>query len=85
MGCSERKGLAMALGMKDVLGGMKSAASAASGVVQGGLGNYSEMSLDQMRKEYGMYLMEGEEIQVGFRLIRDALIFTDKRIIFTDK
>lgn len=78
----ERKGLVMALGMKDMLGGMK---NAASGVVQGGLGNYSEMSVDQMRKEYGMYLMEGEEIQVGFKLIRDALIFTDKRLIFTDK
>lgn len=78
----EGRGLTMALGMKDVLGGMK---NAASGVVQGSLGNYSEMSMDQMRKEYGMYLMEGEEIQVGFKLIRDALIFTDKRIIFTDK
>ncbi len=44
----ERKGLVMALGMKDMLGGMK---NAASGVVQGGLGNYSEMSVDQMRKE----------------------------------
>lgn len=38
-----------------------------------------------MQNEYGMYLMNGENITVGFKLVRDALIFTDKRIIFTDK
>lgn len=36
-------------------------------------------------QEYGMYLMDGENIVSGFKLIRDALIFTDKRIIFSDK
>lgn len=28
---------------------------------------------------------DGEEITVGFKLVRDALIFTNKRIIFTNK
>lgn len=73
----------MAFGMKDVLNGAKSVAG--GNILQGSLGNYSEMSLDQMQEEYGMYLMDGESITVGFKLIRDALIFTDKRIIFTDK
>ena len=73
----------MACGMKDVLNGAKSVAS--SNILQGSLNNYSEMPLEQMQSEYGMYLMDGETITVGFKLIRDALIFTDKRIIFTDK
>lgn len=47
--------------------------------------NYSEVPLEKLIKEYEMYLMSGEEIVMGFKLIRDALIFTDKRIIMTDK
>lgn len=73
----------MAFGMKDMLNTAKSAAG--SGLLQGALNNYSEMDKASMNNEYGMYLMDGEEITVGFKLIRDALIFTNKRIIFTDK
>ena len=29
--------------------------------------------------------MENEEIEIGFKLVRDALIFTNKRIILTDQ
>ena len=36
-------------------------------------------------KEYGQYLLENEEIQSGYKLIRDSIIFTNIRIIFTDK
>ena len=53
--------------------------------MQGVLGNYSEQSVEEMTKEYGQYLMDGESITMGFKLVRDALIFTDKRIILTDK
>lgn len=49
------------------------------------LSNYNEVPIEQMQKEYGMYLMDGETITVGFKLVRDALIFTDKRVIFMDK
>ena len=76
----------MAFGMKDLMNGAKNVAGAAGGnLLQGGLNNYSEISADQLTTEYGMYLMDNETIQVGFKLVRDALIFTDKRIIFTDK
>ncbi len=54
-------------------------------ILQGSLGNYSEISPEILTKEYGQYLMDDEQITMGFKLIRDALIFTDKRIIFTDK
>lgn len=62
----------MAFGMKNIL--------------QGGFAaNYSEVSTEELTNEYGMYLMDGESITLGFKLVRDVLIFTDKRIIFTDK
>jgi hypothetical protein len=54
-------------------------------IIQGALGNYSAVPIEVLTKEYGMYLMNGETITMGFKLIRDALIFTNKRIILTDK
>lgn len=70
----------MAFGMKDVLNGAKAVAGATNGnILQGGLGNYSEIPVEQLQQEYGMYLMDREVIQTGFKLIRDALIFTDKQ------
>lgn len=56
-----------------------------SDIVQGVLNNYNEVSFEQLQAEYGMYLMDGETITTGYKLVRDALIFTDKRIIFTDR
>lgn len=55
-------------------------------IIQGGFAaNYCEIPIIELLKEYGPYLMNGEKITVGFKLVRDALIFTDKRIIMTDK
>lgn len=54
-------------------------------LVQGALGNMNEISPEELQKEYGAYLMDGENIQVGFRLVRDVVLFTDKRIIDFDK
>lgn len=56
-----------------------------STIVQGALGNLSEVSVNDLMQEYGVYLMEGETIQNGFRLIRDVVLFTDKRIVSFDK
>ena len=49
------------------------------------LGNLNEISPEELAKEYGAYLMDDETIQVGFRLVRDVVLFTDKRIIDFDK
>lgn len=54
-------------------------------MAQGLLGNLSEVSVDDLTNEYGAYLMEGETIQLGFRLVRDVVLFTDKRIVDFDK
>ncbi|MDG1872254.1 MAG: PH domain-containing protein [Flavobacterium sp.] len=49
------------------------------------LGNAGSVSQDQLLKQYGQLLIEGEEIELGFRLIRDTFIFTTKRLILVDK
>lgn len=54
-------------------------------LTQGLVSNYSEVSVADLEKEYSPYLMDGEKITMGFKLIRDALVFTDKRLILTDK
>ena len=53
--------------------------------IQGLAGNFSEENKETLIKEYGQYLLENEEIQSGYKLIRDSIIFTNIRIIFTDK
>lgn len=64
------------MGFMDKLGGA---------IVQGALGNMNEISSEELQQEYGAYLMDGETIQTGFRLVRDVVLFTDKRIIDFDK
>lgn len=54
-------------------------------IVQGALGNYQEKTPEQLTKEYGGYLFDNEQITMGYQLVRDALIFTNHRIIFVDK
>lgn len=49
------------------------------------LGNAGAVSQEELRKEYGKLLIEGEEIELGFKLIRDVFVFTNKRLILIDK
>ena len=52
---------------------------------QGLSGNMSEVSKDSLAKDYGHLLIEKEEIQAGYALIRDLVIFTNIRILFVDR
>lgn len=54
-------------------------------IAQGLAGNFSEQNVADLTSEYGRYLLPNEEIQSGYVLIRDALVFTNIRIIFVDK
>jgi hypothetical protein len=38
-----------------------------------------------LNSEYGVLLAEGEVIEIGFKLVRDVFIFTNKRLILVDK
>ena len=56
----------------------------ASGVLQGVMGNYSELPLENAKEQFGMYLMNGEDFTHSFALVRDYMLFTDRRILFID-
>lgn len=49
------------------------------------LGNAGAVSQEQLINDYGKLLIEGEEIELGFKLLRDTFIFTTKRLILIDK
>lgn len=49
------------------------------------LGNAGSVKQEDLVKEYGNLLIENEEIELGFKLIRDMFIFTSKRLILIDK
>ena len=49
------------------------------------IGNASTVSQEELIKQFGQLLTDGEEIELGFKLIRDTFIFTTKRLILVDK
>lgn len=49
------------------------------------VGNAGVVSQERLNEEYGKLLTEGEEIELGFKLLRDTFIFTTKRLILIDK
>lgn len=48
-------------------------------------GNYSEYSIAKANTEFGMFLMEGEVIESAFKLLRDAMVISNRRLILTDR
>lgn len=48
------------------------------------LGNAGAVSQDELQKKYNELLTNDEVIELGFKLIRDTLIFTNKRLILVD-
>ena len=48
------------------------------------LGNASEVSSEKLNEKYSRLLINGEEIELGFKLLRDTFIFTNKRLILID-
>jgi hypothetical protein len=55
------------------------------GIFSALIGNAGTVSLEQLQKDYSQLLIDGEEIELGFKLIRDTFIFTTKRLILIDK
>jgi hypothetical protein len=48
------------------------------------LGNASEVSVEKLIEKYGRLLSDHEQIELGFQLIRDTFMFTNKRLILID-
>lgn len=49
------------------------------------IGNAGTVSQESLVNDYGKLLIEGEDIELGFKLIRDVFIFTNKRLILIEK
>ena len=47
--------------------------------------NASEVTIESASKEFEPILIEGEEIEKAFRLIKDMFVFTNKRLILVEK
>jgi hypothetical protein len=54
------------------------------GILSGLLGNAGVISAEKLATDYGRLLIEGEKIEVGFVVIRDTFVFTNKRLILVD-
>ena len=48
-------------------------------------GNAREVSASALSASLGDILAEGEQIDKGFKMVRDLIIFTNKRLILVDK
>ncbi|HJD15233.1 MULTISPECIES: PH domain-containing protein [Enterococcus] len=55
------------------------------GLFNGLLGNASKMNIDVAQKELQDVLMPEEKVDLAFKLVRDLLVFTEKRLIIVDK
>lgn len=55
------------------------------GLLDGIMGNASEVPLEKLHAEYASILIEGETLQKAFKVLRDMLVFTNKRLLFIDK
>ena len=49
------------------------------------MGNASEMDNDKLEKELKKIIVEEENIEGGYNILRDYFVFTDKRLILVDK
>ena len=48
------------------------------------LGNASEVTIENVSKEFEPILVEGEIIEKAFKLVKDMFIFTNKRMILVE-
>ena len=49
------------------------------------IGNAGDVSSNNLVKQYGQLLVDDENIEIGFKLVRDTFIFTNKRLILVDR
>jgi len=55
------------------------------GLLNGLLGNASSVNLNELQQEYQPILVEGEQLEMAFKVIRDMFVFTNKRLVLVDK
>jgi hypothetical protein len=55
------------------------------GFLNGIIGNASRIDPAAAADEYGRLLGHGEQVHAAYQLVRDAFLFTDRRLIMVDK
>ncbi|MGF1448775.1 MAG: PH domain-containing protein [Opitutales bacterium] len=55
------------------------------GLISGLLGHASEVDAERLEKDMEGLLIKGETIEQAYKLIRDLVVLTSKRIVFVDK
>ena len=55
------------------------------GLFSGSLGNASQKDIEKTERELENILTPAENVELAFSLIRDLIVFTDKRLILVDK
>jgi hypothetical protein len=55
------------------------------GLLQRLAGNAQQVSVESVQQEMQPLLTEGEKVEIAFKLWRDQIIFTNKRLITIDK
>lgn len=55
------------------------------GLFSGLMGNASKANVDKVTKDLAPVLFEGEQVDLAFVLVRDLIVFTEKRLILVDK
>ncbi len=49
------------------------------------IGNASEVDINKIKEDYMKLLGSNEQIEKAYKLVRDMIIFTNKRLIIIDK
>jgi hypothetical protein len=55
------------------------------GLIDGLLGNASEVDAAKLQSEFQQILAHEEKIERAYQLIRDTFVFTDRRLIFVNR
>ncbi len=55
------------------------------GLMSGLLGHASKIDIDKVRNEFAPIMVDGEDLVMAYKLIRDMFVFTNKRLILVDK
>ncbi len=54
-------------------------------ILRGLMGAASEVDMRSLRKEFEPILIDGESIEKAFQIIRELIVFTNKRLVLVDK
>ncbi|HEM4324911.1 PH domain-containing protein [Streptococcus suis] len=55
------------------------------GLFSGLMGNASQMNNDKVEQDLADILLDAEQVEMAFSLVRDLIVFTEYRLILVDK